>query len=525
MRPIFEWIPRGLVLAPYVGVVLFSLAVPGVLLLETVVEDGSLDLEPWRNVLGDLDRWAVLLGNTGIVLLTAATVSLPAALVLAVLIFRTDLPLRGLWMSLLVLAAAFPLYIIHAAAVAITGITGARGSRLAVGLIHGVAHLPLLALVLGIVLRSVRRDLEESALLEGSSALGVLARVTLRRAAGGLAVALVLLCLLVTTDHTVSDLLQVRTFAEEVNTQFALEGRPDEPTLVSLPWALLLGGLLFALRGWFLGSTPLPAWRAPFCDGAPVFRLGAWRAPAALLVLLSVLSLILVPVALLLSRLESPLRLLHFAHVFSPEIGTTVWTSFSAGALCALLGCGLAWCLVRRPRWRPLLAIYVVTVLAFPAPLIGIGIIHLLNRPGLPAMLLDSPFVLVLAYTVRFLPVAMILMVPAVRALPREVETAARLDGASGLRTYWQIVSPLCARAMGLSLFVVAILSLGELSCSQLVAPPGYTTVSVRFFSLVHYGLDEDWAALCLFSVLAIGIPYLGVLFLVRTFRSSLPRA
>jgi iron(III) transport system permease protein len=505
--------------------VLLSLAVPGLLLLQTAWDSGSLDLEPWRNVLGDLDRWGVLLGNTGIVLLTAAVVSLPAALGLAFLLFRTDLPFRGLWIALLVLAAAFPLYIVHAAAVAITGLTGARGSRLTVGLIHGVAHLPLLVLVLGLVLRSVRRDLEESALLEGSSPLRVLVSVTLRQAAGGLAVALVVLCLLVTTDHTVSDLLQVRTFAEEVNTQFALEGRPQEPTLVGLPWVLLLGALLFALRGWFLGSAPLQAWRAPLSDGAPVFRLGAWRVPAAGLVPIAVLSLVLVPVTLLLSRLESPLRLLHFAHVFSPEIRTTVWTSFTAGALCAVLGCGLAWCLVRRPRWRLLLALYVVALLAFPAPLIGIGLIQLLNRPGLPGMLLDSPLVLILAYTVRFLPVAMILMVPAVRALPLEVETAARLDGASGLRTYWQVVSPLCLRAMGLSLFVVAILSLGELPCSQLLAPPGYTTVSARFFSLVHYGLDEDWAALCLFSVLAIGIPYLGVLFLVRTFRRRLPRA
>ena len=42
------------------------------------------------------------------------------------------------------------------------------------------------------------------------------------------------------------------------------------------------------------------------------------------------------------------------------------------------------------------------------------------------------------------------------------------------------------------------VLSVGELSASLLVLPPGVTTISVRIFQLLHYGVDDRVAALAL---------------------------
>jgi iron(III) transport system permease protein len=49
------------------------------------------------------------------------------------------------------------------------------------------------------------------------------------------------------------------------------------------------------------------------------------------------------------------------------------------------------------------------------------------------------------------------------------------------------------------------LVAFGEVSATLLVVPPGVTTISVRVFQLIHYGIDDRVAAVCLsiFAVLA----------------------
>jgi len=46
--------------------------------------------------------------------------------------------------------------------------------------------------------------------------------------------------------------------------------------------------------------------------------------------------------------------------------------------------------------------------------------------------------------------------------------------------------------------------AVGELAATVLVVPPGPTTISVRIFSLIHYGVDDRVAAICLVLVLGL---------------------
>ena len=50
----------------------------------------------------------------------------------------------------------------------------------------------------------------------------------------------------------------------------------------------------------------------------------------------------------------------------------------------------------------------------------------------------------------------------------------------------------------------VAILALGELGASKLLETPGSTTFAHEVFSLMHYGLSNDLAALCLLLLAAV---------------------
>src|SRR5262245_9263749 len=84
-----------------------------------------------------------------------------------------------------------------------------------------MAAVPWVTVIIAAGLRSVEADLEEDALLE-TGPVSVLLHVTLRRAAGAVVVAAAWVAILVSSEMSVTDVYQVRTFAEEVYTQAVL---------------------------------------------------------------------------------------------------------------------------------------------------------------------------------------------------------------------------------------------------------------------------------------------------------------
>ncbi len=509
------WIAERIAVAVGVGFAVSSLLGPAMIIGGTVYVDGVFTLSPWRNVFGDLPRWGTLLGNTAIAAAAAGVMCLTLGGVLATALFKTNAPLRRPAIALLLLAAALPLYVTSASAFSIAGTDRWRGNALAVGVIHAVAHLPIVVLIIGAALRSVAAALEEAAMIDGAGPLRVLWSITSRTAAGGWIASLVLVVLWVTTDYSVSDVLLVRTFAEEVYTQYQLQGRPQEPALVCIPQIILFGALLWALREGFLHAGPSEeiaasaAQRRRFDVGRRRWVLGLGASAVGLVLAVG-------PIASLALRLRRGRPLTEYVALFLPEIRTSLGTSIAAAALSASIGLGLAWLTVRRPRCRRVVALYVVLMLAVPAPVIGMGLIQVFNRPGILGAVYDSPLILVLAYVYRFLPIAVILMLPAVRAVPPGCEAAARVDGCGAAGLWWHVVGPLCLPAMLVTGFIVMILCVGELPCSLLVTPPGFSTVGARFFSLIHYGLYPDAAALCLISIGVIIVPWCGLTWLWR---------
>jgi len=375
--------------------------------------------------------------------------------------------------------------------------------------------------VLGAALRAADRDLEDLTLLDAKP-WRVLVRVTLPQAAWGAAAAALLVFLLVATDFTITDILVIRTFAEEVYSQYILHRRQAGPLLTAVPTLLALAALLACApaRLGLLGEHSL--WQHG--TRPRVYALGRWRPPAG------------VACGLLLAiALGGPLALL-FGHVRPLEgLGRSIagmqrelWVSAALSALGATLTLlpapGLAWSLVRGGRWCGWSAAGLVLLLATPAPVVGISLITLLNRPGVCGWIYDSPLVIVLGYFVRFLPVAALLLVPAVQRLPREVELAARLDGCDWLAEHWHIRCPSLRRDAALVWLVVVILCFAEIGATKLLDVPGWETASVRAFTLIHFGVYRDLAVLALLSTAFILLPWAGLLWLLHRARPIFQR-
>ena len=173
----------------------------------------------------------------------------------------------------------------------------------------------------------------------------------------------------------------------------------------------------------------------------------------------------------------------------------------------------------------------IVLLMAVPGPLLGIAMIRLLNQPldsplASLAWLYDTNFAPWLAQTLRALPIVTLILWPTLASVPQAMLDTAATDGAGWWRRLLFIVIPQRWPALVAAWLVALAVSIGELAATVLVVPPGPTTISVRIFSLIHYGVDDRVASICLVLVLGLAaLTLAGVYLLPRKYRDMAANA
>jgi iron(III) transport system permease protein len=494
------------------------------------------------------------LETLGLVLRTEA-IALPLGVILAIFLFRTDLWGRQALLGLITLAAFVPLPLHATAWLGALGNAGRAqmlGARpILVGafgaaVVHALAGLPWVVLVAGVGLCAVEPELEESALLE-IAPIWVILRVTLRRAIGAVAAAALAVAVLTAGDMTVTDLLQIRTYAEEAYVQYILgQGAAAAASVTLLPLVVL--GILIVLVGRALGRLD-PARLASSFARPRLWRLGGWRFACGLLLVALVGNGVALPLYSLLWRagrvggraslgqpptwsLAGLTGTLRFAadDISESLVPTLFWT-----ALAATITTGLAWSLAWRARrrgfWLALALAVLVLALATPGPVAGMSFV--LAYRDLPSLeptvivlavstadplarhvlvlayhnlpsIYDSATMIILAQTARALPYALLLLWPFLRAFPREYLEAAALDGHGPWGQVWRVALPLSRRALVAAWAISFALALGELPATNIVAPPGVPPLSVVIWGLLHTGVESHLAGVALIMLAVV---------------------
>lgn len=167
----------------------------------------------------------------------------------------------------------------------------------------------------------------------------------------------------------------------------------------------------------------------------------------------------------------------------------------TAGLFASLLALPLCWQAGDRPgRFMEATCLAALTL---PSPLFGIGVVLLWNRAGAAtgALNLALPWI---AHLGRFLPLAILIVASHLRQVDPLLWESARLAHAPGWAKALRVALPLALPGMVVAAGFTAALSLGEIGTTLLVCPPGYQTVSLRLYNLLHYGADASAAALAL---------------------------
>jgi multiple sugar transport system permease protein len=134
--------------------------------------------------------------------------------------------------------------------------------------------------------------------------------------------------------------------------------------------------------------------------------------------------------------------------IFVLALRNSLVVSLGATALALLLGTPAAYAFARfnLPRKRTLLLIVLGTQL-LPAVSLIIPLFRLLRGAGL----LDSLLGLILAYSTFSLPFVVWIMTSYFQSLPRELEEAARMDGASRWQAFTRVALPLAAPGLAVT--------------------------------------------------------------------------
>jgi len=499
---------------------------------------------PLLELLGRLDRVAfltdetlVLGGNTLLLVGGTLALALPAGVATAVLLYRTDLPLRKPLRGLTILALFVPLPVVCSAWQAALGTGGwlaffswseAPGRFWPAGLwpailVHAVAALPWVVLIVGQGLRWVEGELEADALL-AAGVWRVLWRVTLPRCRGVIGAAGLWVALQTASEITVTDQMQVRSLAEEVYLEL-WQGGPDalaRSTAASLPVVLALALLVFLALSRLERALPPPE---SLLTAPPTFSLGWARWPCFALVLGGVLLLAGGTLGSLLWRAgargyppswSAQTAAGFLATAWEANAGTIITSllvALAAGGLTALVALLLCW-LSLDARWFRWVTFALAAILwALPAPVVGIGLKEAIMAivdwwpagPLAEALYWSpSPVPVLCADLLRYLPCAVAVLWPMVRLLPGELRDSARVDGATPGQELRHVVWPLAARAALWSALVVAALSLGEVGAVRMRVESGPPTFAHLLWEQMHRGVDNVVAALCLLMLAAV---------------------
>ena len=474
-----------------------------VMAVESVRYNGHFSLSHYRELISAARFWP-LFGNSIQLALATTLVCGLIGVPAGVLFAKSDLPLRSGIMWLLTIPFVLPPYFIALGWTRVVAHFGAMSSNWLFGLTGCVlvlssVFLPITMLLTFASASSVDGRLEEAGRLAARWPT-VLRRITLPLSAPGILFSLVLVFLLAIGELSVPSFLRYPTLPVLSFTQFAASYNFGAATAAAVP----LAGLAFL--GVFIESSLLQdrvfAFRS--VGRGLMISLRHWKSLLALIVGLFSIALVVLPLSALFADAFS-LTALHEA---MQRAGASMLRSviYSALAATILMTFGFLLAQVTRDRAQRLANFLTLTLFAVPGTVLSIGLVRLWNSP-VTWFIYTTPALLLLGYTAQYCAVTTRLSLAGFFLIPKTLDEAARLTGASWTRRLFRILVPLSTRTLVCAWLAAYILCLRDVPLALMTAPPGGDPLPARILTLMANGAPPLIASLCLIMAMASLIP------------------
>ena len=518
--------------------------------------DGSLSLGNYVAALGRSRNLQALLNSVYLgVAVTVIAVALGVPLALAV--SRTNMPGRGFTHASVLAAFVMPNFLGAIAWILLAGPNAGWLNRLWTDLLGtdkgpfnifsfwGLAFVialytyPLIYVFTKSALDLISTELEDAAAIHGAGKFHTLTRVTLPLALPAIVGAAILIFLesiaLYGTPALIAIPAGINLATTQLTSFFQYPLKIEQAAAFSMPILVLTVVMLYLqrrllARKGFVSVSGKGGERRPFDIGAWKWLLLGYS------VLVATLTVVMPMIILILASLSKAwgrgiasgnLTLANFHNIFfeqltvrSALLNTVVFSCVTA-LVCVGLGMCVAYTTQRRitpfPTFIQFLALAPVAV---PGLILAIGLYAAYAGP--PFSLYGTGALIVIAFTTRFLPIAVTACAAAVRSLNPELEEAVRILGGGRLRALVKVVMPLLKKTLVGVFVLVFVICTKELSTAVFLTGPASRVVSVLTLDLSEQGNYESLAAMgvvlvvIVTLVVGLGIRVAGRDFMLR---------
>jgi len=300
-------------------------------------------------------------------------------------------------------------------------------------------------------------------------------------------------------NYGVPALLRVHTYPVEIFAQFSAFYNEGGATAQSFP-LIVISLILLALQRYYMGSRSYVTMDTGR-KSASVFYLNGYRGAAALFIVVVMLFSVVLPLIVLVVQ-TGPWKSYQVAFSnSSKEIITTVSLSLVAATAMICLAYFLSDLIENKQARGHILLDYLTFIpFAFPATVLGIGMIHFWNRP-LTEVVYKSSLIVIIAYIARFIPFSIRTLNSNLKQISTSIKDAALLCEKSWFKRTMRIQLPLSFKGIAAGWIIAFILCMGELGTTLLVIPPGKGSISLKIYTLMHYGANKIVAALALILI------------------------
>lgn len=382
-------------------------------------------------------------------------------------------------------------------------------------LVEGLLWSPLVFLMLSATFRASNADLEEAARMSGAGVIETVWRVSLKLAFPAL-VALAIFVFIRAVEAFEVPFLIGKQGGIKLLTIEVYEAAKRIPPDLGQSSAfsvimLLIVGVLFSFYGRF--SKNAERYQTVTGKGfrPRPFDLGPWKMVAGGFILANFIIIIVLPIIALIWMAITPYRtgfttrvlpnltLRNFSALAdAPQyIGyavNTVIVACATATICVVLTALAGWIAARRGPGAWVLDQLATIPLIFPGVVMGVAVLQISLRMPIPVY--GTLWVIMLAYTIRYVPYGMRYNYSGVMQIHRELEEAASVAGAGLMENFRRILVPLLAPSMIASWIFIFLISAKELSVAVLLAGPNSKVLAVAMLDLWDGGESGSLAAL-----------------------------
>ncbi|MCX5514904.1 hypothetical protein C3941_11165 [Kaistia algarum] len=201
-----------------------------------------------------------------------------------------------------------------------------------------------------------------------------------------------------------------------------------------------------------------------------------------------------------------------------PAVFNSIWVSIAATILCLIVAIPAAYATARMEfRGLKLFRQFLLVTQMLSPIVLVLGIFRLMAKMGM----VDKLPALVLAYVAFNLAFSVWMLQAYFQTIPRELEEAAKLDGASSFQRLWLVFLPLATPAIGITAVFIFIYCWNEFVLAMtLLRTPDYNTLTLQVFSLVGGRYQIEWEQV-MAATLVASVPVAAIFAILQRYLVS----